>query len=77
MMGMNSIVLYVGDGALARIIMWFYIDTPDNNLVAWWARVLKRGFGSRGGILVYALVDVTFWLGVGAYLFAKRKFYKI
>ena len=79
-MGLNAIALFVASVLLIKILVRTSIGTGENatstynwiyqNIFASWA-------GTLNGSLLFALVTVLLWLGVGIFMYRQRWFLKV
>ncbi|MCP4290205.1 MAG: DUF1624 domain-containing protein [bacterium] len=79
--GSNALVVFVGSGVLARLLVLVRIKGQDGNSTSLKHHIYSEYFvswaGPVNGSLAFALVFVLFWLGLLWILFARRIFIKV
>lgn len=77
-LGMNAILVYVGDEVLERAIPWVYWGEADSHLLSWIRRRFQLVFGAGWAASVaLALANVAFWMVVAGVLHRKRWYLKV
>ncbi|MDC0833274.1 N-acetylglucosamine related transporter NagX [Geitlerinema sp. FC II] len=79
-MGRNAIVIFVGSGFLARILLYTSIDTGEEPIAlqAWiYQRLFQSWAGEFGGSIAYAIANVVLWGAIAYFLYRRRWFIKV
>jgi predicted acyltransferase len=84
-MGMNSIVIYFGDGFISSVVgdkygqfAMIFWQSPANSLATWvyWSW-LRAHLAENVSKFLYAFMDAWFWVAVGCVLYALDIFFKV
>jgi len=76
--GMNAIMIYVGDSLLWPVVNMAYYEVPSNSLYY----VLRDGVAglvpdAHNGLILWAACDCVLWTVVAVVLWRKRVFFKV